>query len=95
MVGGSADAFMTGLLYIQKPKPSKTPLTGAATCDRGQMIYWDNPADPHARIMAQLEKPEIMFINSSGMMVKGYEPDGVDKTGRAKYKYQEWFIAFK
>jgi len=85
---------MTGNLYIQKPKPSKTPLTGAATCDHDEMIFWDDPTNQRGHVLAVIRHPELVFINSHGVMVKGYEPDGEDKTGRSKFKYQEWFIAF-
>ncbi len=58
------------------------------------MFFWDDPTAHNGRVLAQLEKPEIIFISTTGLMFKGYEPDGVDKTGRKKFKYQEWFIAF-
>jgi hypothetical protein len=62
--------------------------------DKAEMFFWDDANNPQGHVLAKLEKPEIIFINSIGMMVKGYEPDGVDRAGRRKFKYQEWFVAF-
>jgi len=85
---------MKGNLYLQKPKPSKKQLVGEVTSDKAEMFFWDDANNPQGHVLAKLEKPEIIFINSRGMMVKGYEPDGVDRAGRRKFKYQEWFVAF-
>ena len=47
-----------------------------------------------SRVLGILKNPEIIFINSEGIMLKGYEPAGIDKAGRTKFNYQEWYCQF-
>lgn len=46
------------------------------------------------RILAELKKPDIIFINQHGILLKGYEPAGADRQHRQKFVYQEWFCVF-
>ena len=79
-------------LYIQLPKMSKIPIVGTLAIDRidgGRAYFFRGNY-----LTASLSKPEIIFINPDGIMLKGYEPDGFDATGREKFKYQEWFCRY-
>lgn len=42
-------------------------------------------------IYDKLLRPEIIHMNHLGIMFRGFEENGVDKTGRVKYLYQEWY----
>jgi hypothetical protein len=44
--------------------------------------------------VGELFSPEIVFINQHGIMLRGYEYDGQDRSGRNKYKYQEWYCSY-
>ena len=76
-------------LYPQLPRPAKTPAHGTLSIDKN-VAYFFNGNYLHA----SLSKPEIIFINPDGIMIKGYESDGFDKSGREKFKYQEWFCRY-
>jgi hypothetical protein len=54
--------------------------------------WWDDPTSDHARLLAELRHAEIVSASSHGIMLKGYEPAGVDRHGREVMKYQEWWI---
>lgn len=75
-------------LYKQKPKPRKTGVSGYTAGDGKQLIFYTLDHN----VIGQLNKSDIIFINSEGMMLKGYEPNGFDPTGRPKFLYQEWYI---
>ena len=82
-------------LYPQLPK-SNTTLT--TLCYFGTLAIDNNVAylftHNGKHLQASLSKPEVIFINPDGIMLKGYESDGFDKTGREKFKYQEWFCRY-
>jgi hypothetical protein len=83
--------MIKGQLQKQLPKPSK-PILGAMTCHDKQLFWWDDPTAPIGRILTQMRNPEIVSANSHGIHIKGYEPSGIDKSGREVLKYQEWWI---
>lgn len=42
----------------------------------------------------ELKRCRVQRITSWGIVIDGMEEVGVDKTGRKKYRYREWFIRF-
>ena len=79
---------MKAMLYKQKPKPTKLVWHGYASGDNKAIHFFDMDD----KLICTLEKPDIIFINTDGLMIKGYEPNGVDRAGRQKYLYQEWYL---
>lgn len=78
-------------LFLQLPKPKKI---GAGRLDidrKGEAAFW---ADGGTRCVAELSQPRILFAGTVGIMLFGMEPNGEDKTGRKKYTYQEWWLAY-
>jgi len=76
-------------LYLQLPKTSKLPTLGTLAIDNNTAYFFCGNF-----LSASLSKPEIIFINPDGIMLKGYEPNGFDSGGREKFKYQEWFCRY-
>lgn len=77
---------MKFILHTQLTKTGN-PIVGTLSSDKTQCLF----SEDETGINFLLEQPEIIFINPDGIMLRGFEPDGVDKTGRKKYKYQEWY----
>ena len=42
-----------------------------------------------------LHRARVQWMQARGFMVTGYEETGVDRTGRPKYRFQEWYCAYK
>ena len=84
---------MKAILRKQLPKKEKNGTTGILSIDTSTLVNKRTAyfLDEQERCVATLNNPEVVWINPHGIYLKGYEPDGVDKTGRQKYKYQEWF----
>ena len=80
-------------LYLQLPKTSKKPILGTLAIDKNA-AYFFGDVIYNVVCEARLSKPEIIFINPDGIMLKGYEHDGFDPSGREKFKYQEWFCRY-
>lgn len=75
-------------LYLQLPRPA-APILGTLSVDKNMAYLFSGN-----HVEAMLSRPEIIFINPDGIMLKGYESDGPDKMGREKFKYQEWFCRY-
>lgn len=61
-----------------------------ATDSRNSIAYF---FDDNEKCVAEMDRPELMWINPAGLMLRGFQPDGCDKIGTRKYKYQEWYCA--
>lgn len=77
---------------IVKGKP-KILGTGILTADEKEAIFFSS-SDWDSIVLGRLKHPEIIFINFHGILIKGYESCGVDKTGKEKYNYQEWYCSY-
>jgi len=79
-------------LYLQLPKSNATSCyLGTLAIDNNVAYFFTHNGKT---LHASLSKPDVIFINPDGIMLKGYESDGFDKTGREKFKYQEWFCRY-
>ena len=76
-------------LYRQLPRLDKLPTLGTLAIDNNVAYFFQGNY-----LKATIVKPEIIFINQDGSMLKGYESDEFDKSGREKFKYQEWFCRY-
>lgn len=82
---------MECILHKQLPKVDKKGIEGALAVhslegkETTAFFYQDE------RFVAELKKPDIIYINQHGILLKGYEPAGCDRQGRQKFVYQEWF----
>lgn len=67
---------------------------GLLTWNDKEVIFFEGHGDRESKILGELKNPEIKFINSRGIMLKGFEPSGFTKDGRQKFNYQEWYLSF-
>jgi len=45
-------------------------------------------------IFLKIKEPEVMYVNAHGMMIKGYEPSGLDRRGIPTFRYVEVFLSW-
>lgn len=81
---------MKAFAYTQLPKPSKYPLYVDVSIAENHMMLFDQSGV----MVYEMQKPEIMYVNAYGMMLKGYQPDGAAKGGVPKFLYQEMFLSW-
>ncbi len=82
---------MTYNLYIQLPKPKKTPLVGTLSVIQDmQAMLFDGEL-----VIASLERISLVWVNGHGIKLSGFEHIGAEKSGIKKYRYQEWFLAYR
>ena len=80
-------------LFLQQPKQKELGV-GVLTIHDNAAYFFEGNAEANAKMLGRLRNPEVTFINSRGILLKGYEPDGVDKASRERFKYQEWYCTF-
>ena len=80
-------------LYLQQPKAKEVGL-GDLSLDHNEALFFADIDQPRSRVLARLERPACIHASSQGLIFSGFEQTGVDKTGRAKYRYQEWWLMF-
>lgn len=68
--------------------------SGILIFDKETAVFWDGDAGWDSHILGTLEKAEIIFITSGGVMIKGFEHIGNEKNGTKKYRYTEWYCPF-
>lgn len=81
---------MNFILHKQKPTPRKIGVAGYPAGDKDNIAFFDS----HHNLITELTKPELLHISSEGMMLRGFELNGFDKSGRHKYLYQEWWLRY-
>lgn len=75
-------------------KPKCTGV-GVLTVQDKVALFFSDDAGLNSKLLGTLEHPEIIFMNSVGILIKGFEPCGSDKSGRQKFNYQEWYCTYK
>ena len=75
-------------------KKPKIKGIGILCFDKGKATFFENEANENDALLGVLEKSEVDFISSHGIMVKGFESMGVGKDGREQFRYMEWWCPF-
>jgi len=82
-------------LYLQLPKPKDFGLgVLSLVSDGGTAHFFSGDGGDGARIVADLERVRLAFAGADGLMLSGMQPVGLDRLGRQKYIYQEWWLRF-
>lgn len=79
---------MRFLIHREYPRSKqKESFAGEVDIDRqGQAFFFAGQTE------FTLLYTRIVFMGADVLLLSGMEPDGFDKTGRPKYKYQEWIL---
>ena len=79
------------ILYKQLPRPKKEGINGFADGDK-EIIHFFSDSQ---LTVEKLYRPFLEKITHEGIRFSGLEDDGFDKTGRQKFKYQEWWVKWE
>lgn len=81
------------IFYLTKqlPKLSKKTM-GYLDVDSKtkRAMFWTE----NDKCIADMESVQIKCANTEVIILSGFEPAGLDRTGRGKFKYQEWVLRF-
>lgn len=88
---------MKAIKYRFIPQIGKKPKVrgiGVLCFDKEEAIFFENEAGWGDRALGSLKKAEVVLITSNGIRIKGFEFIGLDKQGKEKYRYIEWWCSF-
>lgn len=79
-------------LIIQYPQSKDVGEGSLSISKDGCAEFYEGNAEFNSRIMATMINAKIVWAAAAGILISGFEHDGVDKSGRMKAKYQEWLL---
>lgn len=81
-------------LFKQLPKQQRKGIEGTLSVGTDKIGGLIANFFQDETLIAELYKPDIVWINLYGIYLRGYEPAGIDVHHRQKFVYQEWFCAY-
>lgn len=82
------------ILVTQHPKP-KTLGEGSLSIGKdGDADFFEGSAEANASVLASMVRVRIEWAAAAGIMLSGMEPDGLDRAGQQKFKFQEWLLRY-
>ena len=82
------------LLVTQFPKPNTLAEGRLSIGEDGGADFFEGDANAESRLLASMVRVQIRWAAAGGILLSGMEPDGVDKSGRQKFKSQEWWLCY-
>lgn len=80
------------ILVTQHPKPKIVGEGSLSIGKDGEAQFFEGNCDSNARVLASMVRVKLDTAAAAGLFLSGMEPDGVDKAGRQKFKFQEWLL---
>jgi hypothetical protein len=82
------------ILNTQQPKPKKLG-EGVLSIERnGDANFFSCEGEYDSRILSTITRIKVEFAGRDGIMFSGFEQVGIDKTGKPKFRYQEWWLIY-
>lgn len=81
-------------LYTQQPKPKKIGIGVLSIAERGEAHFFSGKGEQGSEMLADMARARLDFAGSSGIKVSGFEQTGVERDGRPKYRFQEWWLVY-
>lgn len=82
-------------LFTQQPKRSKIGVIGTLSIGKdGNAQLFSGHADMHSSVIGELHRVKIEWAEAKGILLSGVEPQGFDKKGCIRYRFQEWFLRY-
>ena len=79
-------------LVTQFPKPKDVGIGSLSIGKDGTAEFFEGNADLNSSVLASMQRVRIEWAAAAGIMISGMEPDGFDRSGRPKFKSQEWLL---
>lgn len=81
-------------LHTQLPKPAQAGVGRLSVSEKGEAHFFEGEASEHSKVLASMVRVRMEWAGADAIYLSGMEPDGVDRTGRTKYKHQEWLLKY-
>lgn len=80
------------VLVTQHPKAKDFGIGSLSIAKNGDADFFKGNAKSDDPILASMIRARIEWAGAAGILLSGMEPDGEDRGGRPKFKYQEWLL---
>ena len=91
---GAPDLSRQFVLIIQQPKPREVG-PGVLSVDKaGEAMFFSGHGESGAAVLASLRRARLDTASANGIMLSGFESTGIDRSGREKLAYQEWWLRY-
>lgn len=80
------------ILVTQHPKAKDLGIGSLSIAKNGDADFFEGNAETNSQVLASMVRVKIEWAGAVGIMISGMEPDGADRAGRPKFKYQEWLL---
>lgn len=82
-------------LITQHPKPKEVGI-GVLNVDQKtqEANFFHAHGDHMSDLCCAMERTRLDFAASHGIMLSGMEHIGFDRTGKSKYRFQEWWLIY-
>ena len=88
---GKRAETMTYNVFIQHPRPRSMGPCCVSLDTAGSALLMDAAGN---KVLADMERARVDWMQAAGMMISGFEHTGTDRTGRAKFRFQEWYCGY-
>lgn len=79
-------------LVVQHPKPKDLGIGSLSISKNGDADFFEGDATANSPVLASMVRVKTEWAAAAGIMISGMEPDGADRAGRPKFKFQEWLL---
>jgi len=76
--------------FIPQTKNPRIVCTGYLGMDKGTAHFTSNE-----KIIELLERAKVEYITPHGIFISGFLQTGIDKQGKMKYTYREWYCSYR
>lgn len=83
------------VLYVQQPEAERIGV-GVLSIDRdGEAHFFSGDGGYGCEILSTMTRTKIDFAAANGIMLSGFEQCGFERNGKAKYRFQEWWLVYE
>ena len=82
------------VLVLQHPKPRDLGLGVLSVDKHGEALFFSGHGESGATLLASMRRVRLDCAAANGIMLSGFESTGVDRAGREKMAYQEWWLRY-
>jgi len=81
-------------LATQLPKAKVLGVGVLSVSESGEAHFFDGTGDRDSRLLAAMHRIKLEFAGADGIFIAGMEANGVDRIGRQKFCYQQWWLRY-
>jgi hypothetical protein len=81
-------------LVIRHPKTRDVGLGTLSVDKTGEAMFFAGNGEAGAAVLATMQRARIEFAAADGLLLSGMQPEGVDRHGRQKFSFQEWWLTY-